>query len=141
MNDIISKSNQPNAPTPPAILPSLLPTANHCSENCGHFAARLLCLGSLSENYLPIVCGYSEFVCQARLLRLGCLRIICLLAHVPLGLSVLGCFHRDYIVVFFCETGVYNKVNRCLARYSPRATTANRPTNRALNKPAWPGPN
>ena len=35
----------------------------------------------------------------------------------------------------------YYKVNRCLARYSPRATTTNRPTNRALNKPAWPGPN
>ena len=34
-----------------------------------------------------------------------------------------------------------NKVNRCLASYSPRATTTNRPTNRALNKPAWPGPN
>ena len=34
-----------------------------------------------------------------------------------------------------------NKVNRCLARYSPRATTNNRPTNRALKKPAWPGPN
>ena len=33
------------------------------------------------------------------------------------------------------------KVNRCLARYSPRATTTNRPTNRALNKPAWPGLN
>ena len=26
-----------------------------------------------------------------------------------------------------------HKVNRCLARYSPRATTTNRPTNRALN--------
>ena len=75
MNDIISKSNQPNAPTRPAFLPSFLPTANHCSENCGHFAARLLCLGSLSENYLPIVCGYSEFVCQAKLLCLGCLLI------------------------------------------------------------------
>ena len=35
----------------------------------------------------------------------------------------------------------YNKVNRCLARYSPRATTTNRLTNRAPNKPAWPGPN
>ena len=34
-----------------------------------------------------------------------------------------------------------NKVNRCLARYSPRATTTNRPTNRAPKKPAWPGPN
>ena len=33
------------------------------------------------------------------------------------------------------------KVNRCLARYSPRATTTNRPTSRAPNKPAWPGPN
>ena len=34
-----------------------------------------------------------------------------------------------------------HKVNRCLARYSPRATTTNQPTNRAPNKPAWPGPN
>ena len=34
-----------------------------------------------------------------------------------------------------------HKENRCLARYSPRATTTNRPTNRAPNKPAWPGPN
>ena len=30
------------------------------------------------------------------------------------------------------------KVNRCLARYSPRATTTNPPTNRAPKKPAWP---
>ena len=29
-----------------------------------------------------------------------------------------------------------DKVNRCLARYSLRATTANQPTNRALNKRA-----
>ena len=35
----------------------------------------------------------------------------------------------------------YDKVNRCLARYSPRATTTNWPTNRAPKKPAWPGPN
>ena len=34
----------------------------------------------------------------------------------------------------------YYKVNRCLARYSPRATTTNRPTNRVPTKPAWPGP-
>ena len=34
-----------------------------------------------------------------------------------------------------------NKVNRCLARYSPRAITTNRPANRAPKKPAWPGPN
>ena len=33
------------------------------------------------------------------------------------------------------------KVNRCLARYSPRATTTSRPTIRAPNKPAWPGHN
>ena len=33
------------------------------------------------------------------------------------------------------------KINRCLARYSPRATTTNRPINRALNKSAWRGPN
>ena len=31
-----------------------------------------------------------------------------------------------------------HKVNRCLVRYSPRATTTHRPTNRAPNKPAWP---
>ena len=36
---------------------------------------------------------------------------------------------------------IQHKVNRCLARYSPHVTTTNRPTNRALNKPAWPGPN
>ena len=34
-----------------------------------------------------------------------------------------------------------HKVNRCLARYSPRASTTNWPTNRAPNMPAWPGPN
>ena len=33
-----------------------------------------------------------------------------------------------------------NKVNRCLARYSLRATTTNQPTNRAPNEPARPGP-
>ena len=33
------------------------------------------------------------------------------------------------------------KVNRCLARYSPRATTTKRPTNRAPKMSAWPGPN
>ena len=49
------------------------------------------------------------------------------------------------VVTYMCkhcsESFNLNKVNRCLARYSPRATTTNRPTNRALNKPAWPGPN
>ena len=76
MNDLISKSNQPNAPTDPAFLPSFfLPTAlgTLCSENCRQFAARLLCLGSL--------------------------RIICLFAHDALDFSVLGCFHRYFIVL------------------------------------------
>ena len=41
-------------------------------------------------------------------------------------------FHKKYLFV--------HKVNRCLARYSPRATTTNWPTNRAPKKPAWPGP-
>ena len=36
---------------------------------------------------------------------------------------------------------IIHKVNRCLAIYSPHATTTSRPTNRAPNKPAWPGPN
>ena len=40
-----------------------------------------------------------------------------------------------------CNNLVKYKVNRCLARYSPRATTTKRPTNRPPNKPAWPGPN
>ena len=31
---------------------------------------------------------------------------------------------------------LYDKVNRCLARYSPRATTASQPINRAPNEPA-----
>ena len=30
----------------------------------------------------------------------------------------------------------YDKVNRCLARYSPRATTTSQPINRAPNEPA-----
>ena len=34
-----------------------------------------------------------------------------------------------------------DKVNRCLARYSPRAATTNQPTNRAPNEPARPGKN
>ena len=33
------------------------------------------------------------------------------------------------------------KVNRCLARYSPRAATTNQPTDRAPNEPARPGKN
>ena len=33
-------------------------------------------------------------------------------------------------------SGNIYKVNRCLARYSPRASTTNQPTNRAPNEPA-----
>ena len=44
-------------------------------------------------------------------------------------------------VVISTACPLKHKVNRCLARYSPRATTNNRPTNRAPNKTAWPGPN
>ena len=33
-----------------------------------------------------------------------------------------------------------NKVNMCLARYSPRASTTNQPTKRAPNEPSRPGP-
>ena len=42
---------------------------------------------------------------------------------------------------FQCLLCHLDKVNRCLARYSPRATTTKRPINRAPNRPAWPGPN
>ena len=49
-----------------------------------------------------------------------------------------GQYEMDFLVPLVCYP---NKVNRCLARYSPRATTTNRPTNRAPNKPAWSGPN
>ena len=49
--------------------------------------------------------------------------------------------HLIKIMIILIMNHNCNKVNRCLARYSPRATTTNRPTNRALNKPAWPGPN
>ena len=50
-------------------------------------------------------------------------------AHsVPKGSSAAQvCSHHVYF---------YYKVNRCLARYSLRATTTNRPTNRATNEPA-----
>ena len=39
---------------------------------------------------------------------------------------------------YFSHLNQYNKVNRCLARYSPHATTTNQPTNRAPNEPARP---
>ena len=47
---------------------------------------------------------------------------------------------RDILIKPFLSLLLLYKVNRCLARYSPRATTTNWPTNRAPKKPAWPGP-
>ena len=46
----------------------------------------------------------------------------------------------DGPAIFLSAVSVTNKVNRCLARYSPRATTTNPPANRAPKKPAWPSP-
>ena len=40
-----------------------------------------------------------------------------------------------YLLLRYSNT---NKVNRCLARYSPRATTTNQPTNRTPNESAGP---
>ena len=40
----------------------------------------------------------------------------------------------------FSQLTLNDKVSRCLARYSPRVTTTNQPTNRAPNEPAGPGP-
>ena len=60
---------------------------------------------------------------------------ILLLSFTPLLLLLLCCQQCCY------TPKVLHKVNGCLARYSPRATTTNQPTNRALNKPAWPSPN
>ena len=60
------------------------------------------------------------------------------------ALFVIGrlvCYLSDISISYLIISYYIYKVNRCLARYSPRATTNNRPTNRALNKPAWPGPN
>ena len=39
------------------------------------------------------------------------------------------------------EGEIYYKVNRCLARYSPCATTTKQPNTRAPNEPAGPGKN
>ena len=54
-------------------------------------------------------------------------------------------FHfQSPILSSFCPLlfllGEKNKVNRCLARCSPCATTTNQPTNKAPNEPARPGP-
>ena len=45
---------------------------------------------------------------------------------------------RFFMGLVFLESGAWYKVNRCLARYSPRVTTTNQPTNSAPNEPARP---
>ena len=42
-------------------------------------------------------------------------------------------FWEPKMILEYSKTMIY-KVNRCLARYSPRATTTNQPTNRAPNE-------
>ena len=39
-------------------------------------------------------------------------------------------------VIIMMMVNQYDKVNRCLAKYSPHATTTNQHTNRAPNEPA-----
>ena len=49
---------------------------------------------------------------------------------------------QKYLSIYVMEcTKHFYKVKRCLARYSPRATTTSQPTNRAPNEPARPGKN
>ena len=73
----------------------------------------------------------------------------CKIQTDPLHLSVSSISYQLFIKVGslpllkrnkICKF-LIDKVNRCLARYSPRPTTTNWPTNRAPNMPAWPGPN
>ena len=83
--------------------------------------------------YLQCIC-----IIQTQSPNIGCSS--CLpVSLFPLPLFLLMLLHAAY--KYFLIQLQYYKVNRCLARYSPRATTTNRPINRALNKPAWPGPN
>ena len=57
--------------------------------------------------------------------------------HHPLEVEAGRSKAGALLLLFKNRDNHLHKVNRCLARYSPRAST----TNRALNKPAWPGPN
>ena len=45
---------------------------------------------------------------------------------------------RFFMGLVFLESGAWYKVNRWVARYSPRITTTNQPTNSAPNEPARP---
>ena len=58
----------------------------------------------------------------------------------PNQIIIAGSTSRTNRSISRCPFRLPNKVNRCLARYSPRATTTNQPTNRAPNEPARPGP-
>ena len=101
-------------------------------------------LGMTSQTYVPkmmtvgmkeafaAVSAHDPFLCSSSspaptFLPLVCPPHICTPAHV--------------FKLFFthCLKILY-KVNRCLARYSPRAKTTNQPTNRAPNEPTRPGP-
>ena len=78
-------------------------------------------------------CAFPFYMIMQNLTEFTAESTVCLL--VPFwSLALLG---NNYSFVAIIDY----KVNRCLARYSQRAITTNRPTNRALNKPAWPGPN
>ena len=100
-----------------------------------------LMLLSLAVILLPLLAG-SSFLLIVMVLAGSFAIMLPVLLGMPalfLPILLLAVLDGEQKEVLF-EVG-WHKVNRCLARYSPRATTTNRPTNRALNKPAWPGPN
>ena len=57
--------------------------------------------------------------------------------YFPPSSSVLR--YSIFVSIFMWLVSGSEKVNRWLARYSPRATTTNQPTNGAPNEPARPG--
>ena len=58
---------------------------------------------------------------------------LCFLLYPPLLLFCILLYSPIHRMRIFASK---KEVNRCLARYSPRATTTNQPTNRAPNEPA-----
>ena len=65
--------------------------------------------------------------------------IVIFIAILLVFLSSCFCKRRVFSWgLVFLESGAWYKVNRCLARYSPRVTTTNQPTNSAPNEPARP---
>ena len=123
-----------------------------------YFIFVLLHMKTLGEWNLNMSSLFSTTKCfphraKRRMYKLNILRI--LQNNQPpneswLRLALNGRTNRDFDIPQVVESGhllpshlrrLLNKVNRCPARYSPRATTTNRPANRAPNKPAWLGPN